>query len=104
MKCEKCNEKAVAHGLCRNHYQQKRYKENEKVREGIKLYGKKYSKIYRKRKLAEDPTYFARVSKRYRKRHPKRYIYHTAKCLFKKLSPEDRSKLIYELNTNNKEK
>jgi hypothetical protein len=106
MKCSKqgCEKEAKIKGLCRSHYSSLRYHTDEKYREKRKAYGREYWQIYRAKKMVEDPKFFQRKNKEYMKKYPQKFIYASAKCYFKKLSPELRKKLLYELNVNIKEK
>jgi hypothetical protein len=104
MKCQKCDKEAVIKGLCRNHYNQKRYWEDPEFRKKRREYAKDYWQKYRCRKLIQDPNYIKRRNIEYRKKNPNRFTYASAKHYFKKLSPEMRKKLLYELTTNIKKK
>lgn len=86
-------------GLCQNHYLQYRYHNFPEIKERLKEYAKKYWGNYRKRKLAEDPDYFRRKGREYARANRKRIEYNVAKNILKKMSPEKRNKLIYEIQT-----
>jgi len=102
MKCKKCDNKATSKGLCKNHYQQKRYSENEQIRERMKAYGRKYSLKYNKKLRETNPKYFTERSRAYRKLHPEKFNYASARCYMKKLTPEQQRKLINELKPYNR--
>jgi len=91
-----CKEIGIVKGLCRNHYQQKRYNENEIVREKFKEYVRKHSKKYRTKKKMEEPNYFTNKYRRWRMENPEKYAFNSARYYSRKLSPLMFEKLIEE--------
>jgi hypothetical protein len=91
-----CSEKGIVKGLCRNHYQQKRYKENAIVRDKFRQYVKKYYKTYRVKKKIEEPDYFTNKYRKWRMENPEKYAFNSARYYVRKLSPLMFEKLIEE--------
>lgn len=102
MKCseEGCEKEAKSKGLCPSHYSKQLYNSNKIYREKRKTYGREYWYKYRARKMIEDPKFFSRKNKEYMKKHREKFIYSSAKYYFKKLSPEERERLIKETINN----
>lgn len=103
MKCsiENCKNNAEIKGMCRNHYQQWRYKNDKKYKERKKEFAKDYAQRYRAKKIMENVHFDRDKSREYRKKHKDKYIYSLAKHYWKKLTPEQREKLIAELKIKN---
>jgi catalase len=103
MKCtfENCERNAEIKGMCRNCYQKWRYKNDKKYRENKKESAKEYAQRYRAKKMIENVHYDRDKSRRYRKKNKDRYTYVLAKHYWKKLTPEQREKLIEELGIKN---
>ena len=99
MKCSfaDCCDEAVIKGMCRNHYQQWRYRNDKKYSEKKKKSSKEYSERYRAKKLVENPHFDRDKSREYRKKNKDKHTYSLAKHYWKKLTPEQRKKLTVEL-------
>jgi catalase len=103
MKCsiENCKNEATIKNMCRNHYQQWRYKNDKKYREIKKESSKEHSRRYRMKKIMENVHYDRDKSRQYRKKNKDKHTYSLAKHYWKKLTPEQREKLINELKIRN---
>ena len=103
MKCsiEKCERNADINGMCRNHYQQWRYKNDKKYRQKRKEFAKDYAQRYRMKKIMENVHFDRDKSRKYRKKNKDRYIFSLAKHYWKILTPEQREKLLDELKIKN---
>jgi len=85
-----------AKGMCISCYKKLRYDSDPAYREREKARIREAAKAWAKKKRMEDPAWNAARQREFRKKHPEKFNFMMAKFYWKKLSLEDRKKLIEE--------
>ena len=95
--CKVCEKPVYAKGLCRKHYYRMRYRTDENFRQRELQRGRENRRKYYQKKVKEDPEWNRKRQKEYRKKHPDKFYYIMARCYFRKLSSNQKQKLIKEV-------
>lgn len=99
-KCTACKERegqCIEGEFCKRCYDLIRYHTETDFREKMKQRNRRTTLAWFHRKNKEEPEWNAKRQRKYRKKYPERYVYMMAKSYFKRLTQEQKKKLIKEV-------